>query len=106
MTPSSCEGYARQPNRGAASSRKPCHGQMRVPQSTLPVASSAPRCGHAPGPTCNVPCCPRQATNSIPATEVPTGFVRMLSLAANAYQLPLGRRCDRRTAASMTAGAA
>ena len=30
MTPSSYDGYGRQPNRGRPSSRRPCHGQMRA----------------------------------------------------------------------------
>src|SRR4051812_24006401 len=36
-----------------AADRNPCHGQMRVPQSTVPVDRSAPECGRTPGPTCN-----------------------------------------------------
>ena len=41
-----------------------------------------------------------------PPTDVPCGRSRIVSLAANAYQLPLGRRCDRASAASMIAGSA
>ena len=83
-------GRASSRTRGRPSSRRPCHGQISAPHSTVPVARSAPRCGQAPGPTCRPPSVPRHATISSPATDVPSGRLRIASLAANAYQLPLG----------------
>ena len=57
--------------------------------------------------SCSVPllAAPRNQFH-VPLPRHPRGDLGSTSLAANAYQLPLGRRCDRRSAASMTAGAA
>src|SRR4029079_16583183 len=56
--------------------------------------------------TCRVSSVSRHDTISTPPTDVPCGTLRIVSLAANAYQLPLGLRCDRCSAASMIAGSA
>ena len=104
-TPSSYARNGFQPNSRPPSRRSPCQGQINPPQSTLPVARSAPRCGQAAGPTCRVRCWSRQATSSTPSTRVPNGrSVRTSVLAAKAYQFPLGLRRARCRAASMICG--
>ena len=67
----------------------PCHGQISDPQSTVPVDRSAPRWGHVAGTHMYGTVLTAPGDQFQPATEVPNGRLRMASLAANAYQLPL-----------------
>ena len=82
--------------RGHPRGARPCHGQIRPPQSTLPVARSAPRCGQAAGPTCRPPLLVAPGDDldtRRPGAE--RRSVRTSVLAAKTNQLPLGRRSAR-----------
>ena len=68
------------------------------------VARSAPRCGHAPRRHPKLAVVAAPGDDRHPATVAPQAFAAICELAANAYQLPLGRRCARASAARMTAG--